>query len=45
MPPSSPVTPVPDQVRDDGPGVHVHRLKMVGDILPLSGNASVVSFR
>jgi hypothetical protein len=26
------VTPVPDQVRDDGPGVHVDRLKMAGDI-------------
>jgi hypothetical protein len=33
--PSVPVTPVPDQVRDDGPGVHFNRLKVTGDILPL----------
>jgi hypothetical protein len=28
--PSVPVTPVPDQVRDDGPGVHVDRVKVAG---------------
>jgi hypothetical protein len=32
--PSVPVTPVPDQVRNDGPGVHFDRLKVAGDIFP-----------
>jgi hypothetical protein len=39
------VTPVPDQVRDDGPGVHVDRLKVAGDIPVLSGGSSAASFR
>jgi hypothetical protein len=38
------VTPVPDQVRDDGPGVHVVRLKVAGDISSPSGNPSAASF-
>ena len=39
------VIPVPDQVRDDGPGVHFDRLEVAGDIPSPSGGSSAGSFR
>jgi hypothetical protein len=42
-----PVSVIPDLIRDrdDGPGVHIDRLKGAGDNPVLSGNFSAVSFR